>query len=120
MAAACESDSIGLKGSSRCDACHTMTARMEATVTGVSTITAATAFECSQSGMYLARACEAQYRQANAPTSTITGTTITSINRVASIISERSASPIGPWGSRTPQLHPPRRRVATNGSSPAI
>jgi hypothetical protein len=42
------------------------------------------------------RVFEARYRQANATTSTITGTTMTSIKRVASTMSERSSSPIGP------------------------
>src|SRR5438034_9023153 len=90
------SDSIALKGSSRCDACHAMTARTETIATGASTITAATAVERSHSGVYLALVFEARYRQANAPTSTITGTTMISIKRVDSRISERSASPIGP------------------------
>src|SRR5438552_16143096 len=89
-------DSIGLKGSSRCDVCQVMTARTETIATGASTITAATAVERSHSGVYLALMFEARYRQANAPTSTITGTTMISIKRVDSRISERSASPIGP------------------------
>ncbi len=96
MATGFASDSIALKGSSRCDACHAMTARTETIATGASTITAATAVERSHSGMYLALVFEARYRQANAPTSTITGTTMISIKRVDSRISERSASPIGP------------------------
>src|SRR5580704_5783953 len=96
IATGCASDSIGLKGSSRCDDCHADTARMETMATGASTITAATAVERSQSGMYLALRFEARYRQAKASTSTITGTTMISINRVDSRISERSASPIGP------------------------
>src|SRR6266576_2476739 len=75
-------DSTALKGSSRCDACHAMMARTETIATGASTITAATAVERSHSGMYLALVFEARYRQANAPTSTITGTTMISIKRV--------------------------------------
>ncbi len=97
-----------------------MTARTETITTGASTITAATAVERSQSGMYLARVFEARYFQANTPTNTITGATMISINCVDCTMSDSSSWPIGPWGSRTPQLQPPRRRVAAKGSSLAI
>src|SRR6266700_2029654 len=84
-------DSIGWKGSSRCDVCQVMTARTETIATGASTITAATAVERSQSGMYLARVFEARYFQANTPTNTITGATMISINCVDCTMSDSSS-----------------------------
>src|SRR5215472_12329206 len=73
--------------------------------------------EYSNSGKYSARVLEARYHQATPSVASIVGMQIASMMPVALNMICRSAAAIGPCGSSTPSLQPPRVRVPSNATA---
>src|SRR5882724_13137556 len=100
-------DTIGLRGLKSCEPTHATPPTRNTVMAGIDQTSISRRPEYVKSGRYRARTFDARNQKATPSVARITGITMASMMPSALSRICRSATAIGPFGSRTPSVQPP-------------